>query len=115
VQLQWSAVDGSWWLLDHVQPAQLDAYGVFVVWRHGDGMKVSSVLYVGRGWLRDEFAKCRRDPIFRADGLCVTWAVVADVQKLDGIGAYIYRELRPIWGEVTPVVPPLPVNLPLTA
>jgi hypothetical protein len=115
VQLQWSTTsDGNWWLFDHVMPAQLDGYGVFVIWRNGNGVKVSSVLYVGRGWLRDEFAKCRRDPIFHPDGLYVTWASVA-LPTLDGIAAYVYRELRPIWGEVAPLVRPLPVNLPLTA
>ena len=116
MQLQWStAVDGSWWLFDHVEPARLDAYGVFVIWRSRGGENVSAVLHVGRGCLRDEFARCRRDPIFRAEGLYVTWAPVTDVQTLDGIAAYVYRELRPLWGEVAPLVPPLPVNLPLTA
>jgi hypothetical protein len=49
------------------------------------------------------------------EGLYVTWASVSDMRMLDSIGAFLYRELRPIWGEVIAMVPPLPVNLPLTA
>ena len=116
MQLQWcKASDGTWWQFDEVTPKQLDAYGVFVAWRNGSDVKVSTVLYVGRGSLRDEFARCRRDPLFRSEGVYVTWATVYDVRVLDSIAAYLYRELRPLWGEVVPLVPPLPVNLPLTA
>jgi hypothetical protein len=85
-----------------------------VIWRNGGEGRVSSVLYVGRGSLRDEFARCRRDPLFRTEGLYVTWANVHDRQMLDPIGAYLYQHLHPIWGEAV-VAPPLPVNLPLTA
>lgn len=116
LKLQWSkTVDGSWWLFDHVQPSQLDPYGVFVVWRNGTGAKVSAVMYVGRGSLQHEFARCRRDPAFRVAGLHVTWATVADTRMLDSIAAYLYQHLRPIWGDVPPLVTPLPVNLPLSA
>jgi hypothetical protein len=116
LQLQWSkAVDGSWWQFDQVQPTQLDPYGVFVVWKNGGGVKVSAVLYVGRGSLKDEFARCRRDPAFRAAGVYVTWATVSDVRMLDSIAAYLYQHLRPMWGDVPPLVPPSPVNLPLSA
>jgi hypothetical protein len=116
VQLQWSKTsDGSWWLFDQVSPKLLDSHGVFVAWRNGTGVHVSAVLYVGRGSLRDEFARCRRDPLFHSDSVYVTWATVQDVRMLDPIAAYLYRELRPLWGEVIPMVPPLPVNLPLTA
>jgi hypothetical protein len=114
--LQWSkTVDGGWWLFDQVSPKQLDTHGVFIAWRNGSGVRVSAVLYVGRGSLRDEFARCRRDPLFRAEGVYATWAAVHDARMLDPIAAYLYRELRPIWGETVPLVPPLPVNLPLTA
>lgn len=58
--------------------------------RNGSGVKVSAVLYVGRGSLRDEFARRRRDSIFRTEGLYVTWATVQDMQILDPIGAYLY-------------------------
>jgi hypothetical protein len=114
VQLQWSKADGeNWWRFDHVQPAELDAYGVFVIWRNGNGREVSAVMYVGRGSLRDEFARCRRDPLFRSEALYVTWAPVADVRLLDSIAAYLYQTLRPIWGDVPPMVQPLRCNLPL--
>jgi hypothetical protein len=116
VELQWSkTLDGGWWHFARVEPWQLDGYGVFVVWRNGDAAKVPVAMYVGRGFLRDEFARTRRDPIFHMEGLYVTWASVPDMRMLDSIGAFLYRELRPIWGEVIAMVPPLPVNLPLTA
>ena len=115
MQLEWSkTADGGWWAFDRVEPG-LDSHGVFVIWRNGGTQSVSAVLYVGRGLLRDEFARCRRDPLFRGEGLYVTWAPVADARMLDSVAAYLYRELRPLWGEVTPFVPPFPVNLPLTA
>jgi hypothetical protein len=116
LQLQWSkTIDGGWWLFDQVSPKQLDAHGVFVVWRNGNPVQAPAVIYVGRGSLRDEFARCRRDPVFRSEGVYVTWAAVQDVASLDAIAAFLYRELRPIWGEVVPLVPPVPCNLPLTA
>jgi len=116
MQLQWArAADGGWWPFARVEPAHLDSYGVFVVWRNGDGDKVSVVLYIGRGSLRDEFARCHRDPLFRTEGLYVTWATVRDVRTLDPIAAYLYQHLHPLWGEAVPMASPLPVNVPLTA
>jgi hypothetical protein len=72
-------------------------------------------MYVGRGFLRDEFARTRRDPVFNSEHLYVTWATVPDMRMLDALGAFLYRELRPIWGEVVPMVPPLSCNLPLAS
>lgn len=116
VELQWSKTpENSWWLFDQVEPRQLNYFGVFVVWRNGSGVKVSAVMYVGRGALRDEFARCRRDPAFRGTGLYVTWARVDDASALDPIAAHLYRELRPLWGDVVPLVAPIRVNVPLTA
>jgi hypothetical protein len=115
VQLPWSKrPDGSWWRFADVAPTQLDGPGVFVIWRNGGGAKVSAVMYVGRGSLRDEFARCHRDSIFRAEGLYVTWATVYDMRMLEPIGAYLYSQLCPIWGEAV-LAPPMPVNLPLSA
>ncbi|HSC14736.1 MAG TPA: hypothetical protein VLI71_06435 [Gammaproteobacteria bacterium] len=114
--LDWyKRTDGSWCPFGEVETALLGGYGVFIVWKNGGGAKVSAVLYVGRGSLRDEFARCRRDPLFHnSDGLYVTWSAVA-TELLDPVSAYLYRQLRPLWGEVVPLVPPMPVNLPLGA
>jgi hypothetical protein len=115
LQLQWSKrPDGSWWLFANVAPEQLAGDGVFVIWRNGGGVKVSAVLYVGRGSLRNEFARCHRDPLFSSEGLYVTWATVHDMRMLDPIGSYLYHQLHPLWGEAV-ITPPIPVNLPLTA
>jgi hypothetical protein len=116
LQLQWSKTDdGHWWPFERVEPFRLDSYGVFAIWRSGTSAEVSVVVYVGRGSLKDEFARCRREPVFRSAGLYVTWATVPDIRMLDSIASYVYRELRPVWGDVPPLVPPLAVNLPLTA
>jgi hypothetical protein len=115
IDLQWSKrTDGSWWTFADVAPEQLSSYGVFVVWQNGNSAKAASVVYVGRGLLRDEFARCHRDPIFRLEGLHVTWATVQDIRMLDSVSAYLYQRLRPMWGEAV-FAPAMPVNLPLTA
>jgi hypothetical protein len=115
--LQWSkcAGTGEWCLLTEVAIVEDDAYGVFVVWRPGDMGRTSVVMYVGRGPLRQRIEECRRDPIMGASrGLRVTWARVG-LRDVDGVAAYLYQQLRPLWGEVlrSPAAPQ-PVNLPLT-
>ena len=119
MQLQWSkCTAGEWCRLDDLDVAEIDGFGVFVVWRAGDFGRASAVLYAGRGALRQEIADCRRDPIMNnknSDGLRITWAKV-DPRDVDGVAAYLYQQLRPLWGEVlrSPAAP-RPVNLPLTA
>jgi len=116
LNLQWSKrTDDRWWQFNDVEPVQLDGHGVFVVWLNGSGVAVSAVLYVGRGDLRYEFARCRRDPLFRTTGLYVSWAKLHDIRELDGIAAYLYRQLSPMWGEAVPSVQPVQINLPVTA
>jgi hypothetical protein len=114
--LDWyKRVDGHWCRLHDVELGLLGGQGVFVIWKNGGASKISAVLYVGRGSLRDEFTRCRRDPLFHnGNDLYVTWSAVSG-SALDPIAAYLYQQLRPIWGEVTPLVPPMAVNLPLGA
>ena len=117
LRLEWhKRADGAWFGLDDVDVGQLlSGYGLFVIWKNGNEAQVSTVLYVGRGSLRDELLRCRRDPAFRQGlGLYVTWTT-ASAEVLDPIAAYLYQQLRPLWGETVPLVAPLPVNLPLTA
>ena len=47
-------------------------------------------------------------------GLRVTWAEV-DLRDVDAVAAYLYLQLRPLWGEVVRAAVARPVNLPLTA
>jgi hypothetical protein len=106
---------GRWPALADVDSNRLDQYGVFVIWRNGDTARVSAVLYVGRGPLRQEIARCQRDPVFRASqDLYVTWAKVEDLDTIDSVAAYLYQKLRPLWGEIV-LVPPLAVNPPWAA
>jgi hypothetical protein len=118
LQLQWQKGQADeWCVLDEVDLETIDRagapHGVFVIWRSRMS-QVSVVLYVGRGFLRRELADCRRDPLFRGEpGLRVTWAGV-DPNEVDGVAAYLCERLRPVWGELAPAVPPMPVNLPPT-
>ena len=115
MQLQWYKSAGEWCLLDKVDSVAVDPYGVFVVWRPGLGGRASVVLYVGRGTLRREIDRCRRDPLIgNSADLRITWAK-ADPLDVDGVAAYLYQQLRPLWGELPVPVPAQPVNLPLTA
>ena len=116
VQLQWhKRADSEWWLLQEVELASIEPHGVFVVWRPGDKGRTSVVLYVGRGALWPEIGKCRRDPVIGISAdLRITWAAV-DPRDSDGVAAYLYQQLRPLWGEVPLPVPAQRVNLPLTA
>lgn len=115
MQLDWyKSADGSWCRLDELEPGLLYGYGVFVVWRNGNGAAVSAVLYVGRGSLKDEILKCRRDPLFHQSAkLYVTWAAIS-AQLIEPIAAYLYHRLRPLWGDAIPsAVPPMPVTVPI--
>ena len=118
MQLQWvKGAAGQWCRLAEVDLSEVDGFGVFVVWREGDFGRASAVLYVGRGALRQEIAECRRDRIMAnnaADGLRLTWAKV-EPRDVDAVAAYLYQQLRPLWGEVqrSPEAP-RPVNLPMT-
>ena len=54
--------DDQWPPLMAVDPNQLDRYGVFVIWRNGTASSVSTVLYVGRGAIR-QHPGARTDPL----------------------------------------------------
>lgn len=116
VHLHWfKAPGGDWPAFDQVDPEQLDPYGVFVIWRGGNAAKMSTVLYVGRGAMKQELSRCQRDPVFReARDLYVTWAKIDDFETIDSVAAYLYQKLRPLWGEVV-LVPPVAANPPWAA
>src|SRR5262245_34179975 len=107
---------GEWSVLDQIDLESFERngvpHGVFVIWRNGT-RHIAVVLYVGRGSLRRELADCRRDPLFRGEpGLRVTWAGV-EPNEVDGVAAFRCEQLRPVWGELAPAVPPMAVNLPV--
>ena len=116
MHLQWfKASAGEWPAFGEVDAEQLDHYGVFVIWRNGNASRISSVLYVGRGALRQELGRCQRDAVFRdARDLYVTWAKVDDLEVIDSVAAHLYKKLRPLWGEIVNA-PPLTVNPPWAA
>lgn len=116
MQLQWhKSPSGEWCRLEEAELATGDEFGVFVVWRGGDAGRPSAVLYVGRGLLRSGIANVRRNSsLLGSSGLHVTWAKV-DLHDVDGVAAYLYQQLRPLWGEVVRAVAAQPVNLPLSA
>ena len=114
MHLDWfKGAGGDWPAFDVVDPTH--EHGVFVIWRNGNASRVSAVLYVGRGPIRQEIARCQRDPVFRdSRNLHVTWAKVHDLETIDSVAAYLYQRLRPLWGEIV-LVPPLAVNPPWAA
>jgi hypothetical protein len=116
LQLKWHKCAGTeWCLLQQVDTSAVDELGVLVVWRPGDNGRAPAVLFVGSGSLRQEIANARRDPVLgAAEGLRVTWAEVGP-RDVAGVAAYLYQQLRPLWGEVPHPVPARPVNLPLQA
>jgi hypothetical protein len=116
VHLEWfKEAGGEWPTFNAVDPNRLDRNGVFVIWRNGSAARVSTVLYVGRGQIRQELARCQRDSVFRQSrDLHVTWAKVDDLETIDSVAAYLYQKLRPLWGEIV-LVPPLAVNPPWAA
>ena len=116
MQLQCHKCAGAeWCLLEQVDPPPLGDVGVFVVWREGDGHRAPAVLFVGSGDLRQQVSACRRDPVLTgAASLRITWAKV-DPRDVAGVAAYLYQQLRPLWGDVPQPVPSRPVNLPLQA
>jgi hypothetical protein len=66
--------------------------------------------------LKQEIARCRRDPLFHdSHGLRVTWASIDDPRDVDAVAAYLYRQLRPLWGESLPWTQPVAINVPWTA
>jgi hypothetical protein len=117
VQLRWhKSVTDEWSLLDELDLAQVDYSGVFVVWRNGGEARPSAVLYVGRGALRYEIDKCRRNRFFGSSAdLRITWARVDDARELEAIAAYLYQQLRPVWGEVVTSTRRLATNTPWAA
>jgi hypothetical protein len=118
LQLHWNKCSaGTWCVLTEIDLAKVEGQGVFIVWRNGDPRRSPAVLYVGRGSLKRELDRCRRDPLFQgATHAHVTWATIENARDVEPIAAYLYQQLRPLWGEVVPPFPkPAPVNLPLSA
>jgi hypothetical protein len=112
MQLSWFKSAGDWCLLDAVDSIPATDSGVFVIWQNGDLAHATAVIYVGKGPLAQEITRCRCDPLFHSPDLRITWAAVHDVRLIDGIAAYLYQRLRPMWGEVMTWSEPIAVNLP---
>lgn len=113
MQLSWFKSAGDWCLLEQVDSIPASDHGVFVIWQDGNLADDSAVLYVGKGPLAQEIVRCRCDPLFHNPDLRITWAAVHDVRLIDGIAAYLHQRLRPMWGEVITLSPPIAVNLPV--
>jgi hypothetical protein len=116
VQLHWyKSASDEWQRLAELDVARLDHYGVFVIWRNGGAARPSVVLYVGHGALRSEIAQCREAPLFGGSDLRITWARVDDARDVEAIAAYLYQQLRPLWGQVVTSTQRLAINTPWAA
>jgi hypothetical protein len=68
--------------------------GVYVIW---SGYDMINVVCVGKGIIRDELIKKKIDKkiLMYGPDLFVTWAAVPEF-SLDGVEAFLYKELNPI-------------------
>jgi hypothetical protein len=112
--LTWVKHSKNYWhrLLD-VEPADVDTYGVYIIWHGGFP---SRVVHVGHGDIGTELKACRRDRRIRAfekDGpLFVTWAA-ASHSEAAGIRLHLSGRLCPLVGDsAPPEIVPLVANSP---
>jgi hypothetical protein len=104
--------DGCWYAFDEPNLARVYGRGLCVVWcsggtpvtigvRHGDLFRCAHDLYEDRA-----VASYRT-----LGGLWFTWALAStDVQH--GAARYLTEQLKPAFGDVSALVPSIPVNLP---
>ena len=84
-----------------------DLYGVYIIWQ-----KDNAVIYTGSGEIKKRIAAHRNeDNITKYKNLYVTLAQVNKIQ-MKGIETYLYDLYKPLEGERTPDVTPIPVNTP---
>jgi hypothetical protein len=106
-----------WWLLDDLRLTHVHGRGVYVLWRGDAGPSAPSrVIKVGLGNLALEVSLDRMNPAINPDGarVFVTWAEVADAYA-SGVHAYLVQSLSPALQGPSDRVPPILVNLPLSA
>jgi hypothetical protein len=76
MELEWAKASEGWFSLDSVDVSDVNAYGVYVIWR-GRRRVNPIVMYVGRGNIRREIELRRTDRLFcLANDLKVSWAAV---------------------------------------
>lgn len=84
--------------------------GVYVIWYGND---TKNVVRVGKGIIRDELIKSKSDEKVLAYGpdLFVTWAEVPEA-SLDGVEAFLCKELNPILTQTIKCSELITVKLP---
>ena len=104
-----------WCLLERIETASITAtQGVYVVWHGGDEPETVRVGQAFFQPLAETLEALRSDDevlAFRANGLFVTWAEVADAHSLDGVERYLGDRLEPLVGRRL-AAEPIEVNLP---
>ncbi|HCM81891.1 MAG: hypothetical protein UW22_C0002G0008 [Candidatus Gottesmanbacteria bacterium GW2011_GWB1_44_11c] len=89
-----------------------DKYGVYIVWYSGPSE--ARVIRIGQGHIGTRLKEHRVNPeITRysySGQLKVTWAIVIEEYR-DGIEAFLFDSYKPLVGERSPDVQPIPVNL----
>lgn len=115
--LTWNRCQGDKWAsfsrIDLAHVYFRDLSGVFIIW-YSKPTQDAIVVRVGHGRIAKRLAELRQDPRllpYASRGLCVTWASVGD-RDMDGIEAYLVRQLSPIVREAPADSPPIHVNLP---
>lgn len=112
-QVQWiRSTGGTWCTLEQIDPDEIEALGVFVLWHGG---RMPRTLRVGHGSIGERLAVLQKDTGVRRyrhfGPLYVTWAEVRP-QHISGIMRYLAVRLSPVFEDPAKPAMAIPINLP---
>lgn len=112
LELVWIKCGDRWCDFWTVNLQNVNAYGVYVIWRGGP---TPAVVRVGQGDIAERIAAHRNAIMISAQigdaPAFVTWASVP-LRFRDGVERYLADRYGPLVGEAFPAVAPIQVNLP---
>ena len=87
-----------------------DLVGIYIIWSESD---IKKTIYIGRGIIRNGLNEMKSDSEVQRYGsdLFVTWAEIPTV-SLDGVEAFLYKELNPMIKDNILCLDLINVNLP---
>ena len=111
ISLIWIKKNYSFWyglheVIDNPSLIHFLSKGVYIIRNE----YLPGVSYIGQGYIIDRL----REHSIKYYGInnSVTWAYVSNTNFLEGIEAYLIRQLNPRDNKVRPMIPSIPVNLP---
>ncbi|MEJ2060683.1 MAG: hypothetical protein P8Y64_09390 [Gammaproteobacteria bacterium] len=109
--LEWAKCPtGVWCSFDQLDPATVNAKGIYLIWRNTED---GGVVRVGKGNICERIRTLRKDPAVRRYGpnLLVTWASV-EPEEMDSVVRYLADHYNPLITDRLPEPPPIAVNTP---